>query len=1425
LGLEADENLIRALHSASRGLRVGGGSTLPLREVIDRIAFRFLRDRAALILDITALRAAGLTAETSVPLAGDDTRPPWEEVGLVAVLNRDIVLLTSQGQLAAWEHSGGDGGLTALFPMVKAWETAGTLPEAIQRAITTATQQGQDPSGRFRTALHWLRPEAEAGRPHGPSEDSGVDLPAWTEWEMIAEADGAHLVVVNRTAAAAAGLVLTAFLFLFGWKLRFLSGGLQATLLLAGLALAGLSLLWLPGTLHDLAWWPLVAGCVLGLIWYFRAARASFGERRKAPSTARAIAAGAGATVVLLACGDFTRTAPTPVNALRHPSVVYLLPGPAGEDDPQSVLVPAELLDRLKSLGKPYTPDGAVLIRATYEGKVEDTAAEFGAVFVAQCLEDGAAVLALPLEGVQLVGDVWVDGARGHPVTSPAPQAGYALTLKGRGRHKVELRFRVPLTRSSAEHGVQFSIPPLLQSRLVFRTPPGAAAARLLLAHGAWEESADAGGRKLEADLGRLTTPLGIRWIPEGVPAVAKVQYRAAYLWDLRADASTLKALIHCRAPRGSTGLAVVVPPELEVRAAEAHRAATNGSVPVRLHDWHVDRNAQPNVLRLDLAAPAGGEFDVVLELVPRSPLPSVVTLPLPTPLADALPGDHYLAYRTQGLEARRVQVLNVTGIKTTDFAHFWPLSSRPDPRNLAYACTVRRDPVLRLELRPQSSTLDAAQEIDVRVGPTRAQVNATLTLAAPARDLAFIEWEVHSARPLNAVRISGPDVRHWSQDGPRLRVWLERSVRSTQLELGGWLPLSADGKGGEKRLEVPCFRVPEAAIQRTTVRLEAAGELVLSPEGSRNLALAARPDCDMTYETRERDYALSCQVRPAGEGAAARVLTIVETRGGRLAFTAFVDFHPGHDDLRWAQVFLRHWAGEDVRLEAPSVARRRERRTQEGRSWVLGLQPGVKGPYRLTLSGEVPLEDMAAGAVLPEISVPGVAKMESWLAVVGGELAAEVRGALQAVDAAELADWPRERDRLRGAAVRVWQVTGTEWQVRLLPSGTGAAPPRVFLAEHSAAVVGPGRWLHEVVWWLRHEAHTDLAVRLPAPARVVAVGVDGVQMTPLQPESNSLWLPLPGRAGVRRVRLRWLYETPESLDHPNLEQPRLEGTVEGPTLWTAWVPRGWEATRESALEGDGSARLGRGAGREAALDLYRAEAQLAITREVGGGREADLVQAQRRLLQYLGHAERALTVGAGRDGVHGPGGQSLVDWLAALRKANMELGRAARWNELLEEAERGTSEVPPPGFEEDIESAPLASREDAMSMPERGTPVSWHSGPDGAAPQLRLVPAEVGRANEARMATGRLLGLLGVAWLAALIPFVGRFLQRFWPEEMVLLGCWGWYQVGPTYVVLFLILLGGCWRLALLLQGTRRLFRRPRKAPSTAVPAGNLGS
>ena len=58
--------------------------------------------------------------------------------------------------------------------------------------------------------------------------------------------------------------------------------------------------------------------------------------------------------------------------------------------------------------------------------------------------------------------------------TSSQFKAGF---VRGKGRHKVELKFRVPVTgpggAAGGIHQARFTAPPLVQNRLVFRTGPG----------------------------------------------------------------------------------------------------------------------------------------------------------------------------------------------------------------------------------------------------------------------------------------------------------------------------------------------------------------------------------------------------------------------------------------------------------------------------------------------------------------------------------------------------------------------------------------------------------------------------------------------------------------------------------------------------------------------------------------------------------------------------------------------------------------------------------------------------------------------------------------------------------------------------------------------------------------------------------------
>src|SRR5262249_48259205 len=173
-----------------------------------------------------------------------------------------------------------------------------------------------------------------------------------------------------------------------------------------------------------------------------------------------------------------------------------------------------------------------------------------------------------------------------------------------------------------------------------------------------------------------------LRWQVSG-PAIgpAQVHFKEAYLWNLGVEASGLNALIHYQiSGAGVAVLEVDLPPELEARGAEVRPIPTRAapgveSTALRLRDWRVTGAEPARVLRLEFTRPIAGEFQVLLDLVPRAPLPATVTLPVPTPRGKPSADSSFLAYRARGLEARRLpdRLLLVTGIRNADFAPFWP--------------------------------------------------------------------------------------------------------------------------------------------------------------------------------------------------------------------------------------------------------------------------------------------------------------------------------------------------------------------------------------------------------------------------------------------------------------------------------------------------------------------------------------------------------------------------------------------------------------------------------------------------------------------------------------------------------------------------------------------------------------------------------
>jgi hypothetical protein len=313
----------------------------------------------------------------------------------------------------------------------------------------------------------------------------------------------------------------------------------------------------------------------------------------------------------------------------------------------------------------------------------------------------------------------------------------------------------------------------------------------------------------------------------------------------------------------------------------------------------------------------------------------------------------------------------------------------------------------------------------------------------------------------------------------------------------------------------------------------------------------------------------------------------------------------------------------------------------------------------------------------------------------------------------------------------------------------------------------------------------------------------------------------------VRRVRLRWLFaEGTEALDRPRLDRPRLDGVPDSPALWTVHLPAGY------SLGGSGgaSADVARPAG-AVALDLARAEAQLRLSaflaeRPRGQGETDQLLAAQQRFHLYCRHARHALALladqqgGRPTEGSQGPRGQSPADWLEELEESDVRLARTHGFEKIQDDARRqvaagklsvAATQTPAGGDGSDVSGSltTTGAEPQADSLPERGLPLYWRGEAGQEMPALHLVT--VAGQQSSRSVVGSLLVLLLVllTWLLSRSPGALQWVRVLWPEQMVLLGCLAWQALGLNLVVVVLLALGACGRLAALLWWGTGFFRR----------------
>jgi hypothetical protein len=1448
---EGEERQQQQLAAAARGVRPPAGRPLTLGEALERVACDLSGDPdRPLIVDGLALAEAGLTPGRVLEMPSDpakDSAPFWEPLDLVIVAGRPAPLLTTRRRRDSWQTTGRDGV---------------TLPPSVEAATAEAAANGHDTSGRFLWALDWARRGTAAPRTAGRTTLFDTIPPGWTEWEPVAGTDAdRRLLVVRRDPVQAMGLALAiGLVVLFLW-VRKRASRPRLLLLLVWLALASGGTLWLPTSLHGLVAMPLLAGAVVGLVWYVWALTHSAPPR--APSSVRPPARGVAAAALLVLLGAGATLFGEAGGPPAPRPTVLVVPGPPDAPEQTEVLAPRDLLKQLDALANPGAPHGAVITDATYTGTVAGEFVELEAVLHIRSFEDGPAILTLPFADVRLKDDGLLNGAAAHLRVVPAGQTGFLLTIpkpsKPEERGELALKFRVPIIADNSERELLFRVPKVPQSHLKLSVPAGAAFFQALVRQGSLTmEKAPAGGATYTVELGRPDAPLVFRWHQEAAnPPEPELRVREAYLWNLRLaedrpDIANLTAVLHYTVTKGATTtLALGLPESLEVQDVVVRSDDSARPAPA-LKSWQVEVGDQKagalaaRRLRLDFAAPVWRGVFVVVHLVPRRPLGPLATLPVPNPVGQApLPmrvhvvsEGGFLAYQTDGVEAQIVNSGRLRGPlagplgadENKQFAKLWlaagegPLPPLPAPHALQRG-TVEES-FLQLALRTAPLAIHGSQDVTWTVGPGQADLRAVARLTTADDDLMLVEWVVPDDVVVTGVTgVTGhegrePVLLHWSHRNNRVQVWL-KAISAADLELRGWKGLATEKN--ETRFVLPNVRLLSSQVKTTSVRLIATPDVALTPQ---DIATLGPPAGEFSYVPSDPVYHGSFRVHRLATGGEARVLTTARVVGEQLAFTSVIEYRGAAG--REVQVRLRHWDGT-VRLELPPGAQRRsEARPAEGEHrWVIEA-PAGSSSVMLTLEGTTALP--AAGLAFPDVTIIGAARLERWLAVAGRGLAAEAPKQLT-----KLHGGPEPQSVLRSRIEQhladgssVWKIDGADWSLRLLPHGrSDAAPVWVALTERASAVVDGRHWAHEAVVWLYHEANSDFRVVLPEGAHLLAATVDGQAVTPFQESAERLWIPLPGTGGIRSVRLRWAFDPgSEPLDQPRLQRPHWLGAADGPVVWTVHVPAGYAAHFESDAEGGR-----RTPSSPASLDLARAEAQyrlsVSLADEIAPAPAAALALAQRRFYQFCRYAEadRLLTASQGAANVRG---QGLDEWLQELRKKNADLARDKNFEDVRARAEREAGEAPPlsvepdsPGELPDLAGAGLMPTVDPRgdSLPERGTPLRWQTDSHAAAPRLLLRPLTEQQTRRAAVISLLLVLLLVLIWGVSYFPGALAWVRAYWPEQATLLGFLGWQTYGPALPLLALMVVGVAARLLFLGLRLLAVVHRP------PTDAGRKGS
>lgn len=797
-------------------------------------------------------------------------------------------------------------------------------------------------------------------------------------------------------------------------------------------------------------------------------------------------------------------------------------------DPKQSVLLPyAEFLKLKQGAEATSITRGralATLVQADYRGAVEDKIVRLDAQLRLEVIAPNAdpVRLELPLEGAAIE-SVSIQGAPAS-VSARSDGQGLNISMRGGGARTLAMRLVVPIATDGARARLDFRPPRAAASSIVLSVPEDAIVEPVAGSIPASVKTDSRGGAIIEASPGAGDRIL-IAWKPR-VEASGGGQARLAISEQMRvsvtAETAQASDKIHIALLGGGvSSLSLHIPAGVQV-------LNVSGSF---VRDWASTPNGGTSVT---LVRPVNEPIDLTLEMqlapidADRIAIPEI---------------DVRGAVRQRGTITIVPQSNLTLWPERTDGIE--PVSVRDEPPASRAFSFSQPGWKLVLNRKPRPARVGAEGVLLYELVGDMLRIKTNHRLTIGGREIFDVAFEIPEG--CQAREAGPPDVvAGFRQQGRRVevnfrgmqvgktnvRLVLERSraAGDGRLQLEPVQVVGADEDAGRLIVAAPpALRVSEIHVQG----LEATDVRALQGRLEGMLGADLAPVLGYTY------------FRPAfsGQLALERQRTRLSCETSILAtampslmrIDASLDYLVEFSATDTFQLLLPARIGEDARFMSPDIkekVRTPAPATSDGlTTWTIKLQRQVIGPYKLSVSFDMPLAEAASGkpliAAVPVVRAAGVARETGYVAVARREnievRAAEVGEALEPHDPKEL-----PASLARGfLGYRYFDPSQFKLRLEMIRHESEKVLGALIRRMHIETVLSQQRVaMHEVTLEVQNQREQYLEMNLPEGMTIWLAQVAGATVRPAMRQDNGTTTQLielvktPTADGVMRVRL-----------------------------------------------------------------------------------------------------------------------------------------------------------------------------------------------------------------------------------------------------------------------------------------------------------------